>query len=79
MTMRGRSPQVLEWPVQPEDSLPLSLWTAAEIAEATGGTAHGDFLVSGVAIDSREVIPGDLFVALTGEATDGHRFVAGAL
>jgi len=79
MTMRGRSPQVLEWPVQPEDSLPLSLWTAAEIAEATGGTAHGDFLVSGVAIDSREVISGDLFVALTGEATDGHRFVAGAL
>ena len=29
----------------------------------------------GVAFDSREVGPGDLFVALKGEATDGHRFV----
>ncbi|MBU6268909.1 MAG: UDP-N-acetylmuramoyl-tripeptide--D-alanyl-D-alanine ligase [Sphingomonadales bacterium] len=81
MTLQGRSPQarVLDWPAMPEDSLPLSLWTSAEIAEATGGTASGDFRVSGVAIDSREVIEGDLFVALKGEAMDGHRFVAGAL
>jgi UDP-N-acetylmuramoyl-tripeptide--D-alanyl-D-alanine ligase len=55
-----------------------ALWTASEIAEATGGTAHGDFTVGGVAFDSREVGPGDLFVALKGEATDGHRFVEGA-
>ncbi|TKD49932.1 UDP-N-acetylmuramoyl-tripeptide--D-alanyl-D-alanine ligase [Sphingomonas baiyangensis] len=54
------------------------LWTAAEIAAATGGTASGAFEVSGVAFDSREVGPGDLFVALTGEQTDGHRFVAQA-
>lgn len=51
------------------------LWTAAEIAAATGGTASTDFAVTGVAFDSREVGPGDLFVALTGEATDGHRFL----
>ena len=30
---------------------------------------------AGVAFDSREVGPGDLFIALKGEATDGHRFV----
>ncbi|MDE2406141.1 MAG: UDP-N-acetylmuramoyl-tripeptide--D-alanyl-D-alanine ligase [Sphingomonadales bacterium] len=80
MTLQGRSSQVqvTNWPAMPEDSLPLSLWTAAEIAEATGGTASGDFRVSGVAIDSREVIEGDLFVALKGDATDGHRFLAGA-
>ena len=54
---------------------PPSLWTAAEIAAATGGTASTDFAVTGVAFDSREVGPGDLFVALTGEATDGHRFL----
>jgi len=74
----GQQARILDWPVEPEDSLPLSLWTSAAIAEATGGVASGEFLVSGVAIDSREVVEGDLFVALSGEATDGHRFVAGA-
>ncbi len=55
-----------------------ALWTAAEIAAATGGTAQGAFSAAGVAFDSREIGPGDLFVALKGEATDGHRFVDGA-
>ncbi|WP_448661158.1 UDP-N-acetylmuramoyl-tripeptide--D-alanyl-D-alanine ligase [Sphingomonas sp. CJ20] len=52
-----------------------TLWTSAEIASATGGTASADFAVSGVAFDSREVGPGDLFLALKGESTDGHRFL----
>ncbi|MDB5667794.1 MAG: murF [Alphaproteobacteria bacterium] len=52
-----------------------SLWTSAEIAEATGGTASADFSVTGVAFDSREIGPGDLFIALKGETTDGHRFL----
>lgn len=34
---------------------------------------------NGVAIDSREVQPGDLFVALPGEHVDGHTFVGDAL
>ncbi len=51
------------------------LWTAADLARATGGTTDGDFAAHGVAFDSREVGPGDLFVALTGESTDGHRFL----
>jgi UDP-N-acetylmuramoyl-tripeptide--D-alanyl-D-alanine ligase len=51
------------------------LWTAAEIAAATAGTASTDFAATGVAFDSREVGHGDLFVALTGESTDGHRFL----
>ena len=53
----------------------MTLWTAQEIAAATGGTASADFAVSGVAFDSREVGSGDLFVAMSGEATDGHRFL----
>lgn len=51
------------------------LWTSEAIAEATGGSASADFSVAGVAFDSREIGPGDLFIAMKGEATDGHRFV----
>jgi UDP-N-acetylmuramoyl-tripeptide--D-alanyl-D-alanine ligase len=51
------------------------LWTSGEIALATGGAATAPFAVSGVAFDSREVTQGDLFVAMKGEITDGHRFV----
>jgi UDP-N-acetylmuramoyl-tripeptide--D-alanyl-D-alanine ligase len=58
--------------------LVTALWTSQEIAAATGGTAHGDFAASGVAFDSREVGPGHLFVAMKGEATDGHRFLDSA-
>ncbi|MFZ4689302.1 MAG: UDP-N-acetylmuramoyl-tripeptide--D-alanyl-D-alanine ligase [Polymorphobacter sp.] len=56
-----------------------ALWTAADIAAATGGTAQGDFAASGVTFDSREVIGGELFIALQGEATDGHRFLPQAI
>jgi UDP-N-acetylmuramoyl-tripeptide--D-alanyl-D-alanine ligase len=52
-----------------------ALWTAREIAEAAGGSVHGEFDANGVAFDSREVGQGDLFIALQGETTDGHRFV----
>ena len=55
-----------------------ALWTSADIAAATGGKASADFNLFGVAFDSREVGGGDLFIALTGEATDGHKFVGDA-
>jgi UDP-N-acetylmuramoyl-tripeptide--D-alanyl-D-alanine ligase len=58
---------------------PRGLWTSAEIAQATGGTASADFIVHGVTFDSREVQPGDLFIAMRGDETDGHRFIAMAL
>ena len=51
------------------------LWTSAEIAAATGGTASSDFEITGVTFDSREVGPGDLFVAMPGTVHDGHDFV----
>ena len=53
----------------------MTLWTSAEIAAATGGTASTDFTATGVTFDSREVGPGDLFVALKGETSDGHKFL----
>lgn len=52
-----------------------SLWTSDAIARATGGSASVPFAATGITFDSREVTAGDLFVALTGEATDGHRFL----
>jgi UDP-N-acetylmuramoyl-tripeptide--D-alanyl-D-alanine ligase len=52
-----------------------ALWTSAAIAEATGGTASTDFSATGVTFDSREVTPGDLFIALKGEASDGHLYL----
>src|SRR4028118_259657 len=55
------------------------LWTSRDIAAATSGAASGDFAVTGVAFDSREIGPGDLFLALKGEATDGHLFVGKAV
>lgn len=54
------------------------LWTSAEIEAATGGRASGPFKVTGVTFDSREVQPGDLFIAMPGTVYDGHKFVAGA-
>ena len=49
------------------------------IAMWTHGHLHGaDASVTGVAIDSRKVQPGDLFVAFKGERVDGHAYLADA-
>ena len=55
--------------------------TADELVTASGGTllTRSDRPILGGAVDSREVQPGNLFVALPGERTDGHRFVGVAL
>jgi UDP-N-acetylmuramoyl-tripeptide--D-alanyl-D-alanine ligase len=54
------------------------LWTSAEIVAATGGTLSGPaFEVTGLTYNSREIVPGDLFLALKG-ARDGHDFAAAA-
>ena len=50
------------------------LWTASDIAKATGGTASGGWSVTGVSIDSRTIEPGDLFVPLK-DVRDGHEFI----
>jgi UDP-N-acetylmuramoyl-tripeptide--D-alanyl-D-alanine ligase len=55
-----------------------ALWISDEIVAATGGTASEPFEVAGVTFDSREVGPGDLFVAMPGTVYDGHKFVEAA-
>ncbi len=57
----------------------MTLWTAAEVAQATHGTVSGDWSVDGVSIDSRTVAKNDLFVALQGPTHDGHSHVESAL
>jgi UDP-N-acetylmuramoyl-tripeptide--D-alanyl-D-alanine ligase len=68
--------KLVTWPqVGLGDTRPLALWDEASLAIATGGRASAQFQVSGVEIDSRDVQAGDLFFALKGESTDGHRFL----
>ncbi len=55
-----------------------ALWSASEAAAATGGRVTGDWIATGISIDSRTVRSGDLFVALE-DQRDGHEFVAAAL
>ena len=55
-----------------------ALWTAEAVALATGGATGGDWVASGVSIDTRTLAPGDLFVALIGPNRDAGRFVAQA-
>jgi UDP-N-acetylmuramoyl-tripeptide--D-alanyl-D-alanine ligase len=57
----------------------LPLWTAAELLEATGGRFDTPFDASGVSIDTRTIQQDDIFVALLGEAGDGHDHAAQAI
>lgn len=51
------------------------------LAAASGGIAHApdSTCVSGIAIDSRNVRQGDLFVAIPGTQVDGHNYVRQAI
>lgn len=54
----------------------------ADIVEATGGSVtqgKPDLALDGVTTDSRQVVVGNLYVALSGERHDGHAFVAEAI
>ena len=54
------------------------LWTARAAAAAAGGRTDGVWQADGVSIDTRQLAPGDLFVALPGRFTDGHAFLDAA-
>ena len=49
-----------------------------QIAKAAGGTlaAEGsEKFITGIKHDSREIRPGEMFVAVKGDNHDGHRFI----
>jgi UDP-N-acetylmuramoyl-tripeptide--D-alanyl-D-alanine ligase len=58
-------------------------WTVEEVAGALGVTPPGGVdplaRLAGVSINSRTVVPGELFVAIHGARHDGHNFVVAAL
>lgn len=54
---------------------PQPLWSAQAVLEATGGSGPAHWSAQGVSIDSRSLQPKDLFVALQGDARDGHDFL----
>ncbi len=62
-------------PPTPDDA-----FDAAEIARLTGGRLERSSArpIRGAAVDSRRVEPGNLFVALPGERTDGHDHLVAA-
>ncbi|KDE19930.1 UDP-N-acetylmuramoyl-tripeptide--D-alanyl-D-alanine ligase [Acetobacter aceti 1023] len=57
------------------------LWTREELETATGGKFLGKtpISVTGISIDTRTLAPGDLFIALKGDNSDGHAHIAAAL
>jgi UDP-N-acetylmuramoyl-tripeptide--D-alanyl-D-alanine ligase len=65
-------------PTQPAAAPSLS---AVDLVAATGGTLLRDAgrSIRGGAVDSRAVEPDNLFVALPGDRTDGHRFLGAAV
>lgn len=65
-------------PISGQPATPL--WTAREAAEAIGADLlrGADWQANGVSIDTRSIMPGDLFVALK-DIRDGHEFVGDAM
>ncbi len=53
-------------------------FTLAEVAAAAGARAEGAAALTGVAVDSRSVRAGDLFVAIRGARVDGHDYARDA-
>lgn len=60
--------------------VPAPMMDLDEVARAAGGVPAGERVtISGVSIDTRSIVPGDLFVALAGERFDGHDYVPQAI
>ena len=49
--------------------------SVAEIAQALGGRYNRNAEITSICIDTREVVPGSLFIAIKGERFDGHDFI----
>ncbi len=59
--------------------LPMSMNEIAGLIHGSVQSGDGKKIASGIAIDSRQVKRGDLFVAFHGQSMNGHEFVQAAL
>jgi len=57
---------------------PLSSWSSQQVAAALGIRAPAALTFTGISTDTRNPVPGTLFVALQGERFDAHDFLAQA-
>ncbi|MEO7348612.1 MAG: UDP-N-acetylmuramoyl-tripeptide--D-alanyl-D-alanine ligase [Terrimesophilobacter sp.] len=59
----------------------LASIVSGDVQDACGtAVADGTQMVDGpVAVDSRRVVPGSIFLAMRGDTTDGHEYVQGAI
>lgn len=55
------------------------IWTSSEAAKATGGHSEREWTATSLSIDTRTMQGGALFIALKGDHSDGHAYVAQAL
>lgn len=55
------------------------LWNATDLEYALGVLVPSEITATGVSINTRTLKPGDIFIALKGENTDGHQWVDEAL
>ena len=55
----------------------MRIWDLEELTTATQGELHGfaQEKITGFCTDSRDVQPGDLYVAIKGAVHDGHKFI----
>lgn len=53
-------------------------WTLRDFATAAGGALDDSRPFRGVSIDTRDLTPGQVFVAMRGERVDGHAFLQAA-
>ena len=54
-----------------------TLWKSHEVLKATKGDIIGSkfWKANGISIDTRSILPGNIFLAIEGENKDGHNFV----
>lgn len=53
---------------------------ASHIAQIINGTLHGsDVTIKNISIDTRTLLPGDVYVAIKGEYKDGHDYIPQAI
>jgi UDP-N-acetylmuramoyl-tripeptide--D-alanyl-D-alanine ligase len=53
----------------------MSIWFSSEAEQATKGFSTSKWSGNQLSIDTRQIQPGDIFVALKGRFTDGHNFI----